>query len=687
MVLQVVKDILDKKISLNDYSSVLQQYLVDNHSKIIRKAFTNQVYTSEKCLFILTRYFLKKRLIATNYIDYDEAAYDLINGIQNKTCKYNNQMKLVSFEDGYFGCGSCKTCKCVRDKISENKTNISDEEKKLIDDKKKATFLKNYGVDNPAKSEEIKDKIVTTNLERYGFENAIQSSEIREKIRQTMIEKYGVENIFQSEVFKENNRKYYQENFGVDNPAQVPEIQKKIEETNLAKYGHKSSFVYAKQVFRDRFGVDNPWQLESVKQKSKQTMMERYGVEHNTQDPESNNRRKATNLKKYGNECIFQNKNLRDKWSQEYKIKTGYNHQMNNPEVLEKIINTSLVRYGKPHFGQLSISEKSFEILQDKEKFTNFINERSLNEAAKDLDVAFATVKLYLNKYKIKYDYNKSSYEKAIAYFLTENNIEFEQNTRKIISPKELDFYIPNLKLAIEFNGLYWHSESKLDNKNYHKEKWQACSDVGVRLLMINEDEWLERSEVIKKKILNLCRQSERGPGARKLQILTIPNNLANAFCEEHHIQGKTGNSVTSYGAFLEDQLVGVMIVGFLRGTKTEEIVRFCSDGKTYAGLFSRMFKKYITEKLPVEVVTFADLRYSDGGLYEKTGFVKDGIIKPNFKYVMGYETFHAQGFTKSRIANKFKIDMSFLTERQAMDGLGFDRIWDCGKIRYIWKP
>jgi hypothetical protein len=118
-------------------------------------------------------------------------------------------------------------------------------------------------------------------------------------------------------------------------------------------------------------------------------------------------------------------------------------------------------------------------------------------------------------------------------------------------SPKiSLDFYLPDHCIALEFNGLYWHSTARRPDKMYHRRKYEACRDAGVRLVMINEDEWLQRGHAVRGRILNLIGRSERGVGARKLLVQEISGQEANQFFDQYHIQGATGSIGYAIGDF-----------------------------------------------------------------------------------------------------------------------------------------
>ena len=121
------------------------------------------------------------------------------------------------------------------------------------------------------------------------------------------------------------------------------------------------------------------------------------------------------------------------------------------------------------------------------------------------------------------------------------------------------------------------------------------------------------------------------------------------------------------------------------RGTGEIELIRFCSDGRTYAGMFSRLFRYSINQFGFTSVISFADLRYSDGGVYRRNGFVLENVIKPDYRYIVGDKTFHKSSFTKSRIAERYGVDIAGRTEREVMRELGILRMYDCGKMKFRW--
>ena len=160
---------------------------------------------------------------------------------------------------------------------------LSDELKKNRSAKAKETFLKKYGVDNPAKSKEVLVKIQKTNLDRYGVECSAQSEVVKEKIKATNLKKYGVEYSFQAEEVKDKIKATSLERYGVDNPSKSDVIKNRIVESN-----------------RKNLGVDYPMQSKEVMGKSRITSLEKYGTEYPNQSDIVKSKIDASTLEHYG---------------------------------------------------------------------------------------------------------------------------------------------------------------------------------------------------------------------------------------------------------------------------------------------------------------------------------------------------------------------------------------------------
>ena len=534
--------------------------------------------------------------------------------------------------------------------------------------KTRETSMAKYGVEHVLQSPEVREKGIVTNLERLGVEHALQNSEVREKSRETNLARYGVEHVMQSPEIKDKARKTNQVRYGVEHVLQNPDILKKARDTT-----------------KERYGVEQILHNSEIKEKVRLTNIEKYGVENVSQNSNIGNKTQQTNLERYGVRSTLQNPETREKSRKTILKKYGFDHATQNVEVREKVRLSNIERYGVDNFSQRNIPQSSLDILRNKDLLQEMADKKSINTLSTELGIDPSTFYNYWHKHELPILSKRSGYESEIEIFLNSMGVKFETNNRSLLGGKELDFYLPDHNLAIEFNGLYWHSDL-FKERLYHRKKYEGCQGAGIRLLMINQDEWDERAVVIKSRIRNILGLSERGVGARKLHLREVNYTSAQAFFQKHHVQGKTGSIRYAMGAWDQDDLVGVMAFNQQRNTQAVELVRYATDGKTYAGLFSRMLNRSVKEKQYQEILSFADLRYSEGHLYEKNGFEFVGEIPPDYRYVYQKRTWHKSSFTKKKINEKFDLDMSEMTEREAMRLLGIPRIYDCGKLKYLFR-
>lgn len=98
------------------------------------------------------------------------------------------------------------------------------------------------------------------------------------------------------------------------------------------------------------------------------------------------------------------------------------------------------------------------------------------------------------NCQQLKVSFPEQEIADYISEFYTEKPI---RNGRSTIMCKELDLYYPEKKIAIEFNGIYWHSE-KFKDQDYHYNKFKLCSDNNILLISVFEDQWNLNKDSIK---------------------------------------------------------------------------------------------------------------------------------------------------------------------------------------------
>ena len=274
---------------------------------------------------------------------------------------------------------------------------------------------------------------------------------------------------------------------------------------------------------------------------------------------------------------------------------------------------------------------------------------------------------------------SKPEYE--INEFLESLGLTTQMHHRQIADSYEYDVTVPEKKVAIEFNGLYWHSE-KFKARNYHRDKTLAAEKAGWRVIHVWEDDWRDKPEVVKKMLARKLGVSKEGRvNARSLGVRDAPVAGSNALLEANHIQG-TGRGSVRLGLYRGDELVAVAL--FLRRRSGEwELTRYGSSCIVRGG-FSKLLTAFVKNREFDRLVTFSDTTVSDGGLYEQLGFVRDGVIAPDYQYVVNGTREHKFNYRLKRFRDDPELDhRDGLTEKQLAELNGLTRVYDAGKVRW----
>jgi hypothetical protein len=279
-----------------------------------------------------------------------------------------------------------------------------------------------------------------------------------------------------------------------------------------------------------------------------------------------------------------------------------------------------------------------------------------------------------------------------------------ETRNRKIIAPKELDIYVPSAALAIEYCGEYWHGASSVeDERTYrlrHLEKYRACAAVGIRLLTVYESEWQSRTKPIKRLIRAAIGKARGRLMARKCDLRRVEPGEASGFFEAYHPQGGKGAG-DHYGLYWGKKLVACMRFSFGnndRGAHSEPVwtlSRYATRVSVVGGA-SRLFSAFVKEVQPKVVKSFSDNRYFAGGMYGCLGFVMEEESDPD------YQVYHPKtgllpktAWQRRKIptriaeigaAETFDPATDLRSERDMTYLLGAQRVFDCGKKRWVWR-
>lgn len=274
-----------------------------------------------------------------------------------------------------------------------------------------------------------------------------------------------------------------------------------------------------------------------------------------------------------------------------------------------------------------------------------------------------------------------SNEEREMSNFVSNLGFKVVQNDRTILKPKELDIYIPEKNLAIEYCGAYWHSELYKDSK-YHYEKWKKCKENNVKLLTFWDYEVIDRQKQIFSFIKANLGIFDVTIPARKT-IFKELNYKPHYFFEDNHIQGQTKID-RSFGLFYNDKLLGcVSYANHHRDVTKYTLNRLAfKSGVRIIGGVGKLLKNSL-KLIDRDVITWSDNRYSTGLIYEQNGFDFDENMKPDYCY---YDSINKCIVSKqSQQKNKIGCPKD-VTEREFCFNNGKYRLWDCGKKRFIYK-
>lgn len=565
---------------------------------------------------------IKKLTAPYNPKSISESIYMILNGFP-KFCSKGFKPAFSSYEKGYTSfCGSKSQCECSREHQAET--------------------LKNWQQQvTPEQREAMQARAVATFKEKYGVENPMHNTEIREKLETTNLEKYGVRYALENKEIQEKTKNTLLEKYGVDSPFKSKDIVEKAHETTKNKYG--SLMTHARQTLHKKYEGKNPFTISDVKEKII-----------------------STNLVRYGATRPLANKNI-----------------------LNAMFENNIRKYGRPNPSQLHYDQALWEILQDKNAFAECIKDKSSVQVANQLNTRSDLILSYARKYDVLHLMNfqpRSAMEDDLREWLTQQQIEFKGNDKKVLDGLELDILIPDHKIAIELNGLYHHSElAGGKDRNYHWHKTKGCDLHGIQLLHIWQDEYWACKHIIQSKILYLAKKIDRKIHARQCKIQRIDDSsVESQFLNDNHIQGFADYRQFSLAAYSDNQIVAIMSFAHRRGRL--ELIRYATDiNAICVGLFSRMLSHSIKEfKFSGDIVSQSDNRISNGSLYFKTGWKYYGEQSPDYSYTGDYATRQSkENFRKNKLIKKFGLDEDYVnsyTEWQIMQSLGYDRIWDAGK-------
>ena len=274
-----------------------------------------------------------------------------------------------------------------------------------------------------------------------------------------------------------------------------------------------------------------------------------------------------------------------------------------------------------------------------------------------------------------------SSGEKDVFAFVKEHtHCEVQNNVRivpdffvgdKKVHKAELDIYVPELKLAIEYNGTYFHDIS-LKGKGYHIGKRKACEQLGIRMISIWECDWQDdrKRPIIERYLKNaLGVREERTVYVRNCVVKDVPQDVYREFMEANHVQGYASAKEAKCGLYTKDtnELVACMSFRILKNKDQKDtpfvmwdMVRYATNCNVPGGrskLFHHMQQRFHMD----HVQSFVDRDYFNGASYLKEGWelIEDDQVSISFWSYRGGRMSRQMWWKKNIPATLEKLGLS----------------------------
>jgi hypothetical protein len=463
--------------------------------------------------------------------------------------------------------------------------------------------------------------------------------------------------------------------------ANDPAVKQAKADTNDARYGGGALRTPAvrgrfQQTMMERYGADHPLRVDDIKKrahdvspetrkqsrvKAEATSVLRFGVPNAAQHPEVQAKRRATTLQKYGVDTPLRDRAFIEK-RQDDRRERFLNRLRDRPEQAGLVPwFQSPNHVAKTHPWACRACDTHFEA---------HIDNGCLPRCPSCFEAA------------------GSVGQSQIRDFLRELGCNVQVGFKTLIAPTEDVIVLPDHRIAIEYNGLYWDSEIKV-GRNYYRDKTNACEAAGLQLIHIFESEWLVRRPIVESRLKALLGKSRR-VAARRCEIVRPSHREYAAFMEVNHIQGAR-NAKHIFALRHEGQFVAMMSFGKPRYDPHHEweMLRYCSlVGVSVVGGAGRLLKAFEREVTPNGLVSYADRRWSTGGLYRTLGFTMKHASAPDYFYTKdGIRLESRLAYQKHKLGKLPTFDAA-LSEAENMQLAGYQRIFDSGSLvfekRYV---
>lgn len=540
-------------------------------------------------------------------------------------------------------------------------------------------------------------------MEQFIFTVAMVPQDIRDYISKAT-DKNGKLSSIKLRYMPENYRKWFEDNKNVMTPRTLFNLLKNnLMSIPFCEYCHEVQLTPQQYEKGHYYCCNQHAQLDSKTKEKVSKAFAKYEGGHPLRDSKIRKKIDETNLERYGTTMPVNTPEWQRQIKENCKIEYGVEHPMARPDIQKKrkesYRQSCLNKYGVENTSQ--IPEVKRKISSSKRNYYWPIMEKTANNQNLEILSSFDD---YIERGHFKYKCTKcglifetdscpshtlcpnckqsfvSNKEREVAEWICSiYDGSVETSNRSAINPYELDIYIPEKKLAIEFDGMYWHSD-KFKETDYHQKKTKLCIKNDIRLIHIPEWIWNTKCDIIKSIIENALGIYEISIYARETSCKEITPIEYRNFLIENHIQGAI-DSKYKFGLFYNNELVAVLGYGHSRFAENEtELHRFCvKRGYRIIGGFSKLIKHS-----RFKGVSYIDLNYFNGTGYILNGFKPIRFTEPSYIWINSsngimYSRYQTQKHKLEKLLENYDPDLS---ETQNMELNGFAKIYDSGTLK-----
>lgn len=255
------------------------------------------------------------------------------------------------------------------------------------------------------------------------------------------------------------------------------------------------------------------------------------------------------------------------------------------------------------------------------------------------------------------------------------------ENDRSVLAPKELDIYLPEKQLAIELDGVYWHNNSKKT-----LEKYKACQEKGIRLIMIYDYEWRQSQKKIQSYLCSQLGIFTRSIGARKCAVQVVMADQAKAFLADNHLQETTQNIVTKSSVCLglydqEGTLLELEVFNRPRYNRkySWELIRECSKAGVQVIGGKQRLLMHFRKQHSGSIISYCDKRLFSGRSYNTWLQLPDS--PPDYRYYKSGKAERREKYMKAKLPGLLDHFDPQKSETRNMLDNGYLKIWDFGNF------